>query len=108
LKWNSATATNGAPAYYRTCFQLDHAPESGATYRFGTDGLSFGNLWLNGHNVGRYPEILKGCPGLWLPICWMKPGLNMLVIYDERGFAPVKTTVKLEAEASRHQLTVIQ
>jgi beta-galactosidase len=101
LKWSSV-ATNGAPAFYRTSFHLDTLPESAAVYRFHTDGLSFGSIWLNGHNLGRYPEIVKGCPGLWLPDCWLTNGANTLTIYDERGYPPGKTCVKLEVAASQH------
>jgi beta-galactosidase len=106
LTWSAPSATNGAPAYYRTHIQLDSAPEPGATYRFATTGLSAGSVWLNGHNLGRYPEILKGCPGIWLPTCWMKAGDNSLVIFDEQGNSPEQTSVQLEESASRHRLSL--
>jgi beta-galactosidase len=106
LAWSAPAATNGSPAYYRTRLQLDGAPEPGATYRYDTTGLSAGSVWLNGHNLGRYPEILKGCPGIWLPTCWMKAGDNSLVIFDEQGDSPDRTSVQLEASASRHRLSL--
>ncbi len=106
LTWSAPAAANGAPAYYRTHLQLDRAPEPGATYRYDTTGLSAGSVWLNGHNLGRYPEILKGCPGIWLPPCWMKAGDNSLVIFDEQGNPPDQTSVQLEASASRHRLAL--
>jgi hypothetical protein len=106
LKWSSPAETGGMPAYYRTTFHLDRVPEAGFVYRFATIGLSGGSLWLNGHNLGRYPEILKGCPGLWLPSCWMMAGENSLVIFDEQGRSPAKTGVHLEETASRYRISM--
>jgi hypothetical protein len=105
LKWSASTASGGKPAFYRTNFWLDHEPEPGAVYRFLTKGLSAGSVWLNGHNLGRFPEILKDCPGIWLPACWMKAGKNNLVIFDEQGRSPRKSAVKLEETASRHRIS---
>ena len=106
LPWSAPASTNGAPAYYRTHIRLDTLPEPGATYRLATTGLSGGSVWLNGHNLGRYPEILRGCPGIWLPNCWMKVGDNSLVIFDEQGNSPEQTSVQLEQSASRHRLVL--
>jgi beta-galactosidase len=106
LAWSAAAATAGAPAYYRTHIQLDSVPDPGAVYRLATTGLSAGSVWLNGHNLGRYPEILKDCPGIWLPTCWMKAGDNSLVVFDEQGHSPDQTSVQLEQGASRHRLTI--
>jgi beta-galactosidase len=104
MEWSTIRSTDGAPAYFRTTFKLVDPVEPGATYRFAADGLSFGSVWVNGHNVGRYPEIVNGCPGLWLPTCWLKTGENSLVVYDERGSSPASTSVTLETSASRHQI----
>ena len=106
LAWVTPSATNGVPAYYRTDLKLDTVPEPEATYRLATTGLSGGSVWLNGHNLGRYPEILKGCPGIWLPNCWMKAGDNSLIIFDEQGNSPEQTSVQLEESASRHRLSL--
>jgi len=100
LKWSAPKSTAGAPAYFCTTFELSAPPEAGATYYFMPNGLSFGSIWLNGHNLGRYPEIVQDCPGLWLPSCWMKKGGNSLVIYDERGNAPGESSVQLETTVS--------
>jgi beta-galactosidase len=103
LKWSAIKSAGGAPAYFKTEFQLDSPPESGLVYRLVTDGLSFGSVWLNAHNLGRYPELVKDCPGIWLPSCWMKQGENTLVIYDERGNSPQEVRVNLETGAGRHR-----
>jgi beta-galactosidase len=101
LQWGNVGDTHGAPAYFRTEFMLQDHPERGTVYRLSSDGLSYGSVWLNGHNVGRYPEIIKGCPGIWLPSVWMKPGKNQLVILDELGRPPSRVQVQIEAAASR-------
>jgi beta-galactosidase len=104
LKWSAPADNGGIPAYYRTIFNLTRTPEAGCVYRFATDGLSGGSVWLNGHNLGRYPEILKGCPGIWLPSCWMKAGGNSLVVFDEQGKSPEKTSIRPEENAGRHHI----
>jgi beta-galactosidase len=101
-----AAAAAGEPTYFRTHLQLNSDPEPGAVYRLVTDGLSFGNVWINGHNVGRYPEILKDCPGIWLPACWLRKGSNTLVVFDEQGKSPTNVHVQLEAGASRRRITI--
>lgn len=106
LKWSASVAGGDKPAFHRTTFELDRKMEPGAVYRFITKGLSAGSVWLNGHNLGRYPEILKGCPGIWLPACWMKVGKNDLIIFDEQGCSPRETKVRLEKGASRHRIAM--
>jgi len=104
--WSTPAPTGGAPAYFRSNLHLDFAPQIGMVYRLSTDGLSFGCVWLNGHNLGLYPEIIQTCPGLWLPSCWLKQGDNQLVFFDEQGKSPERTLVRLEPAASRHELTI--
>ncbi len=106
LKWSTTAEAEGMPAFYRTTFHLVRLPETGFVYRFATDGLSSGSLWLNGHNLGRYPEILKGCTGIWLPSCWMKVGKNSLAVFDELGRSPAKSNARLEETASRYRISV--
>ena len=55
-------------------------------------------MWLNGHNLGRYPEKIKA-PGMYLPECWLNDGENTLVVFDEEGAAI--EPVKLEVETGR-------
>ena len=100
------TANAGLPVYYKTEFELNIPATENPVYRIATEGLSSGSIWLNGHNIGRYPEIIKGCPGLWLPDCWINKGKNEIIIFDEWGNTPDKVFIKLEAEASRHTIMV--
>jgi beta-galactosidase len=90
LSWESPAATNlGAPTFFRTSFQAKAPTVSGPRpiYRVSTKGLSRGSVWLNGHNLGRYPLKLD-VDGLYLPECWLKDGANSLVIFDEEGHVP--------------------
>ena len=90
------------PAFFRTTFA---APPPAATgphpiWRVVTTGLGHGSVWVNGHNLGRYPEKIP-VNGLYVPECWLQPGRNSLVIYDEDGHRPDQVTVAAEAAASR-------
>ncbi|BDI28860.1 hypothetical protein CCAX7_009110 [Capsulimonas corticalis] len=92
-----------APAFYKTTFQFN--PPSGAyvALRVGWDGMSRGSVWLNGHNLGRYPER-SPINGIYLPECWLKLGGNTLAVFDEEGHAPAKIQIIEEAAASRDVL----
>ena len=70
-----------------------------------TKSLSRGTAWLNGHNLGRYPEKIR-CPGMYLPECWLKDGENTLVIFDETGASPHDVKLEIEKAASREVITV--
>ena len=90
LTWGPApTADLRLPAFFRTTFDAKASTGMGPTpiYRISTKGLSRGNVWLNGHNLGRYPEKIN-IDGLYLPECWLKDGSNSLVIFDEEGHVP--------------------
>ena len=87
LKWDKALVTApGVPTYYRTAFTLpaDYYKNATPILRFSVKGLSRGFVWLNGHNIGRYPETTD-VDGLYLPECWMKQGTNNLFVLDEEG-----------------------
>ncbi|HVU59069.1 MAG TPA: alpha-N-acetylglucosaminidase TIM-barrel domain-containing protein [Puia sp.] len=85
-------ATFDAPAYGRVG---DHL-----IWRVVTKGLGHGSVWVNGHNLGRYPEKVPA-PGLYIPECWMKAGSNELLIFDEDGKSPAEVTIASEPAASR-------
>lgn len=94
--------TDGVPAFYRATFSATPPGETGPhpILRVTTTGLSRGFLWLNGHNLGRYPEKIA-VDGLYLPECWQKSGRNELVIFDEEGRSPAQVRVQMEQAASR-------
>jgi len=90
------------PCFYRATF---NAPAYGTVgdhliWRVVTKGLGHGSVWVNGHNLGRYPEKTPA-PGLYIPECWMKPGENELLIFDEDGKSPAGVAIVPELAASR-------
>lgn len=93
------------PAFFRTSFDW-HRPDSASgsehhgVYRVTTDGLGHGSVWVNGHNLGRYPEKIP-VDGLYIPECWIRQGANTLVIFDEDGSVPAHVAVRAEVTASR-------
>jgi beta-galactosidase len=90
------------PTFFRTSFRAPAITEIGRhpIWRVITSGLSHGSVWVNGHNLGRYPEKVA-VDGLYIPEPWLKPGDNSLVIYDEEGNLPTAVRITAEAAASR-------
>ena len=93
----------GVPAFYRTTFTAKTVP--GRILRATTKGLSRGTMWLNGHNLGRYPEKIKA-PGMYLPECWLQDGANTLTVFDEDGAAIDLVRLEVETAASREVIEV--
>jgi beta-galactosidase len=96
--------TFSGPQFFKTTFTAA-PPETTGTdpmWRVTTSGLSRGSVWVNGHNLGRYPEKIPA-PGVYVPECWLNagPNANTLVIYDELGHLPAQVRVQPEAGASR-------
>ncbi|MBS1858826.1 MAG: beta-galactosidase [Acidobacteria bacterium] len=75
IKWRRAHAAG--PAFYRGGFQLAAAGDTWLDLR----GWGKGNVWVNGHNLGRYwrigPQQTLFCPG-----CWLRKGANEIVVLD--------------------------
>jgi beta-galactosidase len=102
----AAADSNAGPCYYRAVFRVPVDTGDGPHYiwRVSTKGLGHGSIWVNGHNLGRYPEKIPA-PGLYIPECWLKEGANELVVYDEDGNRPDAVSVDPESAAGRY-LTV--
>ncbi|AMR32283.1 hypothetical protein A0256_13070 [Mucilaginibacter sp. PAMC 26640] len=96
----TTTARYTGPQFFRSSFAVPQAKGVNLIWRVSTNGLSYGSVWVNGHNLGRYPEKI-GNIGIYIPECWIKPGVNQLVVYDEDGKHPGKVSVQLEKQASR-------
>ena len=95
--------TTGMPYFFRVNF--DAPAYNGIQHpiwRVVTKGLGHGSVWVNGHNLGRYPEKIP-INGLYIPECWLKAGSNELVIYDEDGKKPLGVTIEAEIAASRDE-----
>ncbi|HWZ36556.1 MAG TPA: beta-galactosidase, partial [Mucilaginibacter sp.] len=104
--WSKLPAKSSRePQFYKATLNLDTKTYSNAIWRVITTSLSSGSVWVNGHNLGRYPEKIK-INGMYIPGCWLKPGKNTVVIFDENGVLPVKVSIKAEAAASRDTQTL--
>jgi beta-galactosidase len=111
LDANYAPAT---PQFFQTTFTAKPPGQTGPNpmYRFLPAGLSRGSLFLNGHNLGRYPDTVlrdgKPLP-LYLPECWLDPsGKNTLAVFDEEGNAPTQAHLEVEMASSRERIAVSQ
>jgi beta-galactosidase len=99
-KLDAAKQMKNAPAFYRTTFSLSKSTGNTFIWRFDPVGLGHGSVWVNGHNLGRYPEKLD-MKSLYIPECWLKSGLNQVVVYDEDGNSVNKTRIVAEEAAGR-------
>lgn len=95
-------AVSGVPTFFRSEFTTRPPGAVGPhpILRVTLDGLSRGFVWLNGHNLGRYPEKVP-VNGIYLPECWLKSGTNTLIVFDEEGHAPAQVKIVIEQAASR-------
>jgi len=96
----TATDEYDSARLFRSHFEWKPAAELTPILRFSTKGLSRGFIWINGHNVGRYPQTIP-VDGLYLPECWLKPGKNDLEVLDESGLQPGNDALIFEQVASR-------
>jgi beta-galactosidase len=99
-KLDVAKQTKNAPAFYHTTFRVPQSTGNTFIWRFDPVDLGHGSVWVNGYNLGRYPEKLD-MKSLYIPECWLKPGLNQLVVYDEDGNSINKTRIVAEEAAGR-------
>jgi len=102
--WKTLTDSTraGNPYFFRSGFSLPAVAVPGAhlIWRVATTGLGHGSVWVNGHNLGRYPEKVP-VTGLYIPECWLNTGRNTLVIYDEDGKGPGQVSIWSETAAGR-------
>jgi beta-galactosidase len=92
----------GQPHFFRTTFSSAPPGESGPrpVVRVSLKGMSSGFVWLNGHNLGHYPEKVP-VDGIHLPECWLNQRANSLIIFDDEGNRPDGVSLRFETEASR-------
>lgn len=93
-------AESTGPTWYRSSFEIkpDRAP-----VRLELTGLTKGQVFLNGHHLGRYfvhapkqPSV-GGDPTMLLPQpLLLADGPNELLVFDEHGASPVKTRILVE------------
>ncbi len=103
---SAASPPPGVPCFYRTTFSWLPNPGGQHTILRVSPGTLFaGFMWINGHNLGRYPDFNMPM-GLYLPSCWLKPGINSLVVLDDAGNSVSGCKLVVEAAASRRIITL--
>ena len=92
---------SGVPTWYSASFTLPAYGTEGVhpIYRLMTNGLLAGSAWLNGHNLGRYPDPTPA-PGMYLPESWLKPGENSIEIFDQQGASASQVHLMVEQASS--------
>jgi beta-galactosidase len=80
LHYTSATPDSNAPAFWRGTITLEKAGDTFLDLR----GWGKGDLWVNGHCLGRYWNI-GPTQTAYAPGCWLHDGTNEIVILDTIG-----------------------
>ncbi|HEY6901651.1 MAG TPA: GH92 family glycosyl hydrolase, partial [Puia sp.] len=98
--------TASGPCWWSTDFTVPVNTGHVAVWRVVPEGLGHGSVWVNGYNLGRYPEKIP-VRGLYIPECWLRPGKkNRLEIFDEDGKDASRVSVEVEEGASRPKLSL--
>jgi beta-galactosidase len=80
LKFTDAKPADNAPAFWRGSFNLEKAGDTFLDLR----GWGKGDLWINGHCLGRYWNV-GPTQTAYAPGCWLHAGENEIVILDLLG-----------------------
>jgi beta-galactosidase len=86
LKFTGAKPGSKTPAFWRGAFNLEKAGDTFLDLR----GWGKGDLWVNGHCLGRYWNIGPSQTA-YAPGCWLRAGKNEIVLLDLPG--PQKTEI---------------
>ncbi len=104
--WQAFSGAPGVVSFYRTHFTWSgNVGGVHTVLRVSPGSLSSGYMYINGHNLGRFPDFIMPM-GLYLPSCWLKKGTNTLIILDDAGSSPAATKLVVETAASRRLVTV--
>jgi len=95
----AGTAVAGNPTWWQCEFDRPRIP---APLFLATEGLSKGQVWLNGHAVGRYWTIGPQ-QSLYIPDSWLQ-ARNRLVIFDEHGKSPERVYLARDARVPTHSV----
>ena len=111
----AAGSAPGVPCWYQAQFTATPPAPDGPhpILRVQTSTLTRGFVWLNGHNLGRYPEVSRDSSGqgqlvdgVYLPECWLRQGRNELMVFDEEGVTPSSVRITVEQAASRRDVSL--
>ena len=96
-KAKTRSVTGGIPCWWTGKFTV---PNTAVPCWLDVTGLSKGQVYVNGHNIGRYftstssGKAVGPQTRLYLPEPWIKTkGNNTITLFDEHGFAPNKVKV---------------
>ncbi len=107
--WKNFTQAPKVPCFYRTGFnwnpKVDPQDQLHLVVRVAWGDLTGGYMWLNGHNLGHYPDSVMR-KGLYIPSCYLRRGANQLIVSDQEGHSPANTRLVVEKAASRWYATL--
>jgi beta-galactosidase len=104
--WKAGSVATGVPTFYQSRFVINSLPAGlHRVLRVATTGMGGGYVWINGHNLGRYPDHVMPL-GLYIPSAWLHNGRNSIIIFDEQGHSPSQVRLTVYANACRQRLTV--
>ena len=90
----------GAPCWWKSNFDLPKSHDGSMPAWLDATGLSKGQAYLNGHNLGRYftsqadGKAVGPQSMLYLPESWLKhDSANELLLFDEHGFNAEQTRI---------------
>lgn len=87
--------TKAAPTWYKCSFdRIDIPKDMNLKLKLRMTGMSKGNIWINGIDLGRFWQIGPQ-EDYKIPRSWLKD-LNELVIFDEEGRSPDKVRLLWE------------
>ncbi|MDE1191759.1 MAG: beta-galactosidase [Arachidicoccus sp.] len=102
--WKSVSSSDtfDRPTFFKNYFEMKNSNSNEhPIWRVTIDGLSHGFIWVNGHNLGAFPETVP-INSLYIPEAWLKEGSNEVVIYDEYGAKPDDVKIQAEQASSRN------
>lgn len=89
------------PYFFKNKFVIHkRSAQSHPMWRVTFEGLNHGFVFVNGHNIGGYPERIA-VKSMYIPEVWLKEGANTIIVYDQYGNRPDKIQIQPETAASR-------
>lgn len=91
------------PIWWRCEFDL--AGPAARPLRLELAGMTKGQVYVNGNNVGRYfyatadGKAVPPAGQVWLPTPWLREGRNELMLFDEHGGNPSKVKLAFDGGA---------
>ena len=101
---DGASVPSPGMAFYLASFAYDAESHGAGPFKLHLPGMSKGQIWLNGRNLGRYWQIgPQEC--YKLPVAWLRAD-NDLLLFDEEGARPDAVWISTDALGAGHIVTV--